>query len=155
MAYFGGSQNLRGDPGFFGTLFGGVKKLAGGIFRSTPIGGAIDAFVPPRGGGIQQVAPPPMRTAQRGGLPVRFDPTAILPGGRPALFVDPQTGMFRRRRRRMNAGNTKALRRAIRRTDAFVGLAKSALKNTGWKVVSKSSGKMTEAAFRKRAHHAK
>jgi len=155
MAYFGGSQNLRGDPGFFGTLFGGIKRVAGGLIARTPLGAVAEAFVPPRGGGIQQIAPPPMqRTSLQRDF--RVDLGAALPFGKPFVqSIDPRTGMLRKRRRRMNAGNTKALRRAIRRTDAFVGLAKSALKNTGWKVVSKSSGKMTEAAFRKRAHHAK
>lgn len=152
MAYFGGSLSARGDPGFFDTLFGGVKKIGGAIFRSTPVGAVVSEFIPPRGAAsIPQIAPPPLRRTlpvTRGFEAPRGTGTAV-----PAR-IDPRTGMLMRRRRRMNVGNTKALRRAIRRTDGFVSLAKSALKNTGWKVVSKSSGKMTEAAFRKRAHHA-
>ena len=71
-------------------------------------------------------------------------------------MVDPVTGQMVRRRRRMNAGNAKALRRAIRRTDAFVRLSRSALKNTGFKIVSKSSGKVSRATMDKAvaaAHH--
>ena len=58
----------------------------------------------------------------------------------------------------MNVGNAKALRRAIRRTDGFVRLSRSALKNTGYKIVSKSSGKVSRATMDKAvaaAHHAK
>lgn len=144
MAYFGGSLSARGDPGFFDTLFGGVKRAAVGIFRRSPIGAVAEAFIPPRAGGLEI----PQISSLAGPSPRRL-------GGAPRqVSIDPETGMPRARRRRMNVGNTKALRRAIRRTDGFVTLAKSALKNTGWKVVSKSSGKMTEAAFRKRAHHA-
>lgn len=44
-----------------------------------------------------------------------------------------------KKRRRMNVTNDKALRRAVRRTDGFVKLAKRALRGTGYTVVSKSS----------------
>lgn len=45
------------------------------------------------------------------------------------------------KRRRMNYGNVKALRRADRRIDGFVKVARSALKHTNYKVVSKSAGR--------------
>ncbi len=45
------------------------------------------------------------------------------------------------KRRRMNVGNTRALRRAMRRTDGFVRLAKRALKGSKWKIVTASSGR--------------
>lgn len=145
MSYFGGSLSARGDPGFFGSLFGGVKKLAGGIFRATPVGGAISSFIPPRGIGpgraIPQIRPKP---GFRGAV------ERTLPGGATGFEINGGP-----RRRRMNVGNTRALRRAIRRTDGFVRLAKVALKNTGFKIVSKSAGRMTEAQFQKRQHHAK
>jgi hypothetical protein len=41
----------------------------------------------------------------------------------------------------MDAGNAKALMRASRRIDRFVGVAKRALKHTNYKIASKSSGK--------------
>ncbi|GAJ04430.1 unnamed protein product, partial [marine sediment metagenome] len=46
-----------------------------------------------------------------------------------------------RKRRRMNVTNAKALRRAIRRTDGFVKLAKRALKGTGYTVSRRGSGR--------------
>lgn len=44
------------------------------------------------------------------------------------------------KRRRMNYGNVKALKRADRRIDGFVKVAKNALKHTNYKVVSRSAG---------------
>lgn len=41
----------------------------------------------------------------------------------------------------MDPGNTKALLRASRRIDRFVGVARKAMKHTNYKVVSKSAGK--------------
>jgi len=75
-----------------------------------------------------------------------------------SMRIDPETGAMMPRRRRMNVGNAKALRRAIRRTDGFVRLSRSALKNTGFKIVSKSSGKVSRATMDKAvaaAHHRK
>jgi len=48
MGYFGGSHGQRGDPGFFGTLFGTVKRIAGAAFGASPLGAAIAAARPPR-----------------------------------------------------------------------------------------------------------
>lgn len=50
-------------------------------------------------------------------------------------------GSFCTKARRMNPGNVKALRRADRRIDRFVGIARSALKHTNYKVVSRSAGR--------------
>ncbi len=143
MAYFGGSLNLRGDPGFFGSLFGAVKGLVRGGLGIQP-GTAASQFVRPTTG--QQVTRVP-------GL--RGKVQRVLPGGATGFQVGPD-GVMRKKRRRMNAGNAKALRRAIRRTDAFVTLARSSLKNTGFKIVSKSSGKVSRATMDKAvaaAHH--
>lgn len=148
MAYFGGSSRIAGDPGFFGSLFGGVAKLGRAALGLTPVGRAttaVSGFLRPSS---QPIAP------IRGQVPQI--PTPGARGRRERFFPGGATGfMDRPRRRRMNAGNAKALRRAIRRTDAFVRLSKSALKNTGFKIVSKSAGRMTEAQWQKRAHHAK
>lgn len=142
---------MAGDPGFFGNLFGAARGLIGGAVR-----GFVGAppprpppqrgfFAPPRNGGRRVVKVPGVRGAIERGLP----------GGRTGFMVD--DGMMPRRRR-MNVGNAKALRRAIRRTDGFVRLARSALKNTGFKIVSKSSGRVSRATMDKAvaaAHHAK
>lgn len=143
MSYFGGSSRMAGDPGFFGTL-GGIFKRAIRTGVALTTGGPIAALKVnlPRG------RPSPFgRPLAGGGVPA-------IGGGRP-VAIDPRTGMPSRRRR-MNVGNAKALRRAIRRTDGFVRLAKSALKNTGFKIVSKSSGRVSRATMDKAvaaAHH--
>jgi len=147
MSYFGGSSRLAGDPGFFGTLLS-VGKRIGRAALGIPPKQAVSFRAPTpgfRSNGIPIIRTPGIKAAiQRG-----------IPGGATGLEVGPD-GMMRRKRRRMNAGNAKALRRAIRRTDAFVGLAKSALKNTGFKIVSKSAGKVSPATLAKavaKAHH--
>jgi len=153
MSYFGGSGRMAGDPGFFGSLFRGVKGAVGGFIKGGPIGavtgGVGAAFRPPTGRAvpraIQQVIPTPGMLGQM----QRF-----VPGGATGLQVMPD-GTVRKKRRRMNAGNPKALRRAIRRQNAFVNLAKGALKNTGFKVVSTSAGKMTAEAWQKKRHHSR
>jgi hypothetical protein len=48
-------------------------------------------------------------------------------------------GLPKRSGRRMNVGNAKALRRAIRRQTGFVKLARRALQGTGYSIVSKGS----------------
>ncbi len=163
MSYFGGSGGMRGDPGFFDTL----GKIGGAIFKATPIGGAITGirdiftggtqpppratppvFVPPTfgGAGVPSVGVPPGIARRNGGAAPK------------TVVVDVETGMVRAKRRRMNVGNPRALRRAIRRTDGFVTLARGALKNTGFKIVSKSSGRVSRATMDKAvaaAHHSK
>ncbi len=166
MAYFGGSLRTAGDPGFFGALKGAI----GGFFEGGPIGavrGGVRGLrggrrtkkstirsistLPPIQGFVPEISSPPRRA---GVLPAidRFFTGPDMPRG---TLVAKADGTIVRRRRRMNPANPKALRRAVRRTDAFVNMAKGALKNTGFKIVSKSAGKMTEAAFQKRAHHRK
>jgi len=152
MSYFGGSSRLAGDPGLFDvfkTVFGVGKRIVKTAFQGSPVGQAISVL-----GGFQQptfVAPPP-----RAGGRIPAIPAPHVQSMQPRSFVvDPRTGMPRARRRRINYANPKALRRATRRTEGFVRLAKSAMKDTGWKVVSKSAGKMTEAAWQKKAHHSR
>ena len=138
---------MAGDPGFFDTAFRFVKGLA----RRSPAGqiasAAVGAFRRPTTV-RQQIQP--IATLGRFGPRQTGRATAIL--GRATVGME---GM-EPRRRRMNVGNAKALRRAIRRTDGFVRLAKSALKNTGFKIVSKGSGRVSRAAMDKAvaaAHH--
>jgi len=168
MAYFGGSSGMVGDPGFFGTL-GGIFKRTARValgFATGGVGGAAQAVLrgrtrsgfglPQRAGTIfsaQPVFRPPVRGITAGGERV-----PKIPVGTGTVLIDAETGEMRPKRRRMNVGNAKALRRAIRRTDGFVRLSRSALKNTGFKIVSKSSGKVSRATLDKAvaaAHHAK
>jgi len=68
--------------------------------------------------------------AKRAAFPVpggTMRPLAAAPGGIP-LFSP------KRKYRRMNAGNVKALKRAMRRQDAFIKLANDALKGSGYSV---------------------
>ncbi len=154
MSYFGGTRGMVGDPGFFDTLFGfGKRAIKTGIAFATggPIAAAAVNF-PKR-----QLPPPRAVQLPPGRIPTIGQAFGPPPGGAAMVSIDPRTGMPKRRRR-MNVGNAKALRRAIRRTDGFVRLSRSALKNTGFKIVSKSAGKVSRAAMDKAvaaAHHAK
>jgi len=156
MSYFGGTSGMVGDPGFFGSLFGGVKALGkvGLGFATGGVTGGIGAGISQfRGRGSTAPANRPLQPFQP---PIGIKAGGFLPGGaKPFIGVVRADGSVGPRRRRINYGNTKALRRAVRRTDGFVRVARTALKNTGFKIVSKSSGKMTEAAWAKKAHHAK
>lgn len=163
MAYFGGSQGMRGDPGFFGTLFGVAKGA---------ITGAVSSLIPRKAPG-RFTAPQrqAFQVAERGRI-TAIQASGFLPGG-PSPRISAirggegvklnKDGSERSRNRdgtyrkdpRMNPGNARALRRSIRRTDSFVRLARSALKNTGFKIASKSAGKLTAAAWQAKAHHAK
>ena len=128
----------RGDPG----LFGFIKKIGGGLLRgivgASPLGQAarfIQRAIPVRGP-RRPVGFPGMGLA---GMPLgeRFKRGAqmMMPGGRTGLEgLGP-------RRRRMNVANPKALRKAIRRQAGFVKLAKKALKGTGYRIVTKGSGR--------------
>ena len=143
MSYFGGSSGMVGDPGFFGTLFGRVRRAAVGFAGGGPVGAAA-GFIRPTSRPISQV--PGIKGAiQR-----------LVPGGKTGLQVASDDAAMRPRRKRMNVTNDKALRRAIRRTSGFVKLAKRALKNTDFVIVSKSSLAVARAKKRTVAdiHHA-
>jgi len=138
--YMGG---YRGDPGLFGTIFGGIKRIAGGLIRRTPIGTAVGVGIdifrrkkPPR-----EVLPymPPMTPAD---LP-RGQRKLPGPPSRDAMFEGQ-----RRKYRRMNVANPKALRRAIRRQAGFVKLARKALRGTGYSIVSKGSRRPSRVSVR-------
>ncbi len=127
MAYFGGSVANSGDPGFFDA----IKRIGRGAlgFATGGVMGGIAGLaarpqqrfqVPTVGGG--RIGP-----ITRG----RVAAQALVPGG-----VEP----FRRKRRRMNPMNKKALTRANRRIDGFVRETKKVLKHTNYKLVSKSAG---------------
>ena len=145
MAYFGGSVG-RGDPGFFGSLFGRLGRGIKGFATGGPVGAVASQFTRPVGrAGIPVVRSPGIKGALQRGIPGGATGFQI-PGGMP------------RKRRRMNVANDKALRRAIRRQAGFVKLARRALTGTGFKIVSTSSGKVSRSAMDKAvaaAHHAK
>lgn len=147
----------RGDPGFFGSLFKGIGKIAGALIGRTPVGMAVGAIA----GGLKMTQPGtmPAPTSAGGGLslpgPFRVHPTRILPGGKPFVTREggacqpgfhlnkggPNPGSYCVRNRSMNPANPKALRRAIRRERGFVVLAKRVLRGTGMTIGRKGMGR--------------
>lgn len=130
MGYYGqGDFYRQGD--FFGTLggiFKGAVKTGIGFLSGGPVGAvtAATSLIPKKG---------------PGGL--------TLPGIAPSIpkgtTVAPD-GTLRRKRRRMNVVNPKALRRANRRVDGFVREVKRSLKHSNYKLVSKSTGRSKKPA---------
>lgn len=163
MPYYGAYQGdygtggyYRGDPGFLSSLWKGVKKV-GRIALGTAIGGPVGGIVAgmgvpgrtppilPAAGAAYQMQPP-VAPGQKIAPPQRFGTTQRVtrPAGQdvwaqngccPTGYHLAKDGSGRCvRNRRMNPANPRALRRAIRRTDGFVKLAKRALKGTGYAV---------------------
>ncbi len=141
-----GLTRAQGDPGFFsflGKIAKGVAGAVGGVIRGGPLGaipGAIGAFtttqqVPPL------VRPLPIPAPGFSGFAARAlpfgDPGVICPpsGGCPSGFRPNKSAYFLKdgtfvapgsrcvRSRRINPANGKAVRRAIRRENAFIGMA--------------------------------
>lgn len=128
MPYYG-----QGD--YYAT--GGLLDVVKGIGRAAigfATGGPVGAAATLVGGRSRGSGGVQLQVPARPGITIR--PGAILPGGQPFISSD-----MPRKRRRMNPANAKALRRAGRRVDSFVRLAKSSLKHTNYKIVSKSAGK--------------
>lgn len=152
MAYLSSSQLARARGGYGtrmrmgrggfpllpiigGWLGGVVKRTAAGAARrlAGPAAGAVAGATIP--GLLKPPAAPPGMVPV-GGLKGRVQ--RILPGG--------QTGFVRRRR--MNVANPKALRRAIRRTDGFVKLARRTLKGTGFTIARRGLSKAAKTRKR-------
>lgn len=113
----------RGDP-FLGSLLPVIAKLGGSLvkraFSKTVKAAPAILAAGAAGRALVPIAPP-------GQIPVPGMKGAVqraLPGG--------QTGFMPRKRKRMNVANPKALRRAIRRQEGFIKLARRTLKGTGY-----------------------
>lgn len=139
MSYLSGYRGdyrggYRGDPGLFGGIFGGIKRIIGGIVRRTPIGTAVGVAtdILRRKRAPEQVLPymPPMPGMR---------PEDIRRGPKAVPSRDVRFEGERRKYRRMNVANPKALRRAIRRQAGFVKLARKALRGTGYSIVTRGS----------------
>lgn len=125
-----GPRTYRGDPGILGTIARGVGGLVGGVLGRTPVGMAYGAA---RGLISSQRRPSASTFAAPGGATMGGRGQQRKPGSLEAKMK----GI--KKRRRMNVANPKALRRAIRREQGFVKLAKKALRGTGYRVVSAGS----------------
>lgn len=110
--------------GFLSSLLSAGVRTIGGFLKGGPVGAV--------GGLLAGAAVPPLVKKATGlGFPGpggrTIHPLAALPGGAP-LITGPH------RRRRMNPANPKALKRAIRREQGFVKLARRTLKGTGFTI---------------------
>ncbi len=136
----------QGDPGLFGDIWGGIKKVGGYAIDVASTFNPAVGIARKAVGTIFNRPAQPKFAAPRGVQPRITAPPTIVPPtmtfagkGVGQVAISPTTGLPIRKRRRMNVTNDKALRRAVRRTDGFVKLAKRALRGTGYTVVTKSS----------------
>ncbi len=123
MSYYGAGDyyGAGGIGSFFGRLVRGVGRAA--IGQIPIVGPAASAVLHRPTGGPGPIA-----------IPTFGGPT----GGKRKGVAQTMPGQ-RKRYRRMNYMNPKALRRASRRTDGFVKEVKKSLKHTNYALVSKSS----------------
>ena len=158
MSYYG-AGDYYGAGGLFDVLKGVGKAAIGGLggfIKGGPVGGITGVV-----SSILPTSTPVLKTPAIG-------PTVINPpfGGPPGAGIGPigtpahmataydrrfytKDGTPRRIRKdgrpwkipSMDPGNAKALTRASRRIDRFVGVARRAMKHTNYKVVSKSAGR--------------
>jgi len=126
----------RGDPGFLGSLWKGIKKIAKpliGVALGLPIGVDVGKSMVPAGAPQPPVGTIAGAVSFPGGVTVSG---AMVPGARgmvptaaggmvPSGYHFAKDGSGRLvRNRRMNVANPKALRKAMRRVQGFEKLAK-------------------------------
>jgi len=152
MPYYG-AGDYYGAGGYYqaGGIGSFLKKAAGAVVRSFVPGGSTIMSVGSaltgggRGSGAMLQVPPGGPIPGIGGTMQR-----VLPGGLSGYYNRREytkDGRPRRRRKdgqpwgipTMNPGNARAMRRAIRRSNRFVSLARSALANTKYGVYTRSS----------------
>ena len=128
---------------FLGKVAGTVAKTVGAVAPG-PAGAVLRTV----GGALSPVRAPTgfARSVPAPSLPIMGPPQGQQPRGRTPYLGLPV--LDKPKRRRMNYGNTKALKRADRRIDGFVKVARSALKHTNYKVVSKSAGRSSRNGSR-------
>ena len=135
MSYYGAGDYY--GAGGLGSFFGRVARGAVGFVTGGPAGAAQQFF---RGRPITR------RTTPTAG---RFSGVAIprIGGSSRSAPQIQAPGAPRRKRRRMDYGNTKALKRAMRRQEGFVKVAKQALKGSNYKIVTKGSRSRSRATY--------
>lgn len=134
MSYYMGDY-YRGDP-FWGSLFGAVKRIGGALLGVGGGGGVAQAGAP-AGAGMAMIKAGGQRAIQVAQRAIVKHPVvsaaaaagALAGAGavvgrvtRRGMMVTPE-GIPIRKRRRMNACNARALRRALRRAYAFERIA--------------------------------
>jgi len=139
----------RGDPGLFGFLGKIVKTGLGAVSKlGIPgISGAAGIARGMLGGGIRRVAQTQQYSQQAGPGGRGLEIPGVAAGFHRA-FKGGQTGFYATKRRRMNPGNVKALRRAMRRQDAFVKLARRALRGSKYKIATVGSSRSRPISIR-------
>lgn len=126
--------SYRGDPG----ILGSIGRVLGGVVGNLVPGGSIVSSAVRAVSGMVSRGNPRSMPAAPGGMQLPVFGNRGAPAKQ--VTVNKQ-GMVVAKRRRMNVTNAKALRRAIRRTDGFVKLAKKALKGTGYTVARRGAGR--------------
>lgn len=177
MSYYTGQGDYysgKGDPGLFGFLGGVVKKVAGVASAVLPGPLGLGAGLINRAFGRPQqparAITPQLRLPVGAPVPgIRGTLQRAIPGGATGVVggmggcepgyhlnkaysyrFQAEPGTMCVRNRSMNSANPKALRRAIRREKAFIGLAKSALKGTGWRMTKQSASRSRRGGGRHR-----
>lgn len=160
MSYYSGDYYMgdyyMGDPGLLSTLGNIVKKgvsIAGALVGASPAGAVIRAAtgnVPvlsqPSLPTIETPGPMQLPTTPYMGLPVTggaiagYSTRSFMMGGK-WYHYNKKGELKKGKKPTMDSGNVKALRRADRRMNSFVGIARSALKHTHYKVVTKGTGR--------------
>ena len=151
MSYYLAGDYYRGSRGdFFGAIGGAIGKAVqvfrpaiSAVAKLSPIGALISGAagivsrIPTPAGGF-----PLMPKGFSTGRPVPFTNVGFAGGGCGPGFHLAKSGSGRcARNRSMNPANPTALRRAIRREQAFVVLARRVLKGTGITIGRRSFGK--------------
>lgn len=128
MSYYGSAGDYYATGGIWDVVKG-IGRTAIGLVTGGPAGAVA--------GAVSSIVPSSTRTSPRTGLTI---PTfGGSTGSAPSV---PSLGISgaRRKRRRMNYANGKALTRANRRVDGFVKMARKSLKHTNYKLVTKQTG---------------
>lgn len=157
-----------------GDVFGFVKKALGGVAKVAGFAGKIAGKVLPgplgmAAGTLGKVAGGvgvaltgagtrlPLFAGAGGASQYTVTPSAFMPGGAPLVT---QAGVCTRgvnrdgscrKRPTMNPTNPRALRRAIRRQQGFVKIARRALSGTGYRIARRGEGAARRGARRRAA----
>lgn len=117
--YRGDGNYYRGDPFIGGLVAGAARKLGGKALRwvgRQTVGGLIGKTA----GAAAAAAAVPAVAKKVAQTQVTIRPSEIMPGGEEFL----EFGPMRKKYRRMNPLNPRALKRALRRAEGFEKFAK-------------------------------